>query len=102
MEKKVSVREGGTEKLNEWGPRILSLVRIVTALLFIEHGAMKLFHFPAPQPGVPERRPPILMAAALLELCGGTLMLLGLFTRPVAFLLTGQMAIGYFLVHFPN
>jgi putative oxidoreductase len=90
------------EKLNAWAPRILSLLRIVTALLFIEHGAMKLFHFPAPQPGVPEHLPPLLIAAALLEVVGGGLALLGLFTRPVAFLLSGEMAIGYFMVHFPS
>jgi putative oxidoreductase len=90
------------DKLNAWAPRILSLLRIVTALLFIEHGAMKLFHFPAPQPGVPEHLPPLLVVAAVLEVGGGALALLGLFTRPVAFLLSGEMAIGYFMVHFPN
>jgi putative oxidoreductase len=90
------------DKLNAWAPRILSLLRIVTALLFIEHGAMKLFHFPAPQPGAPDHLPPILVAAALMEVVGGALTLVGLLTRPVAFLLSGEMAIGYFMVHFPN
>jgi putative oxidoreductase len=63
---------------------------------------MKLFHFPAPQPGVPDPLPPMLIAAALLELVGGGLVLLGLFTRPLAFLLSGEMAVGYFMVHFPQ
>jgi putative oxidoreductase len=90
------------EKLYVWTPRVLSLLRIVAALLFIEHGAMKLFHFPAPQPGVPEHLPPLLVAAALMEVVGGGLVLLGLFTRPVAFLLSGEMAVAYFMVHFPS
>ncbi|MDR3510439.1 MAG: DoxX family protein, partial [Caulobacteraceae bacterium] len=90
------------EKMSAWAPRILSLLRIVTALLFIEHGAMKMFHFPAAQPGVPAHLPPLFLAAAALELGGGALVLLGLLTRPVAFLLSGEMAVGYFLVHFPN
>ena len=87
------------ERLNVWAPRVLSLLRIITALLFMEHGLMKLFHFPAAQPGAPDPLPPILMAAAVLEVVGGALLVLGLFTRPVAFLLSGQMAVAYFLAH---
>lgn len=86
---------------NVWSPRILSVLRIVTALLFMEHGFMKLFHFPAPQPGVPASLPPILIVAAWLELVGGGLLVAGLFTRPVAFILSGQMAVAYFMVHAP-
>lgn len=87
------------DRLNVWAPRVLSLLRIITALLFMEHGLMKLIHFPAAQPGAPDPLPPILLAAALLEVVGGGLVAVGLFTRPVAFLLSGQMAVAYFLAH---
>lgn len=87
------------DRLVVWAPRVLSLLRIVTALLFMEHGLMKIFHFPAPQPGVPDPLPLMLVAAAWLEIIGGGLLVLGLFTRPVAFILSGQMAVAYFLAH---
>jgi putative oxidoreductase len=87
------------ERLNVWAPRVLSLLRIIAALLFMEHGLMKLFHFPAAQPGAPDPLPPLLLAAAWLEVVGGGLLVLGLFTRPVAFILSGQMAVAYFLAH---
>ena len=90
------------ERLIVWTPRVLSLLRIITALLFMEHGLMKMFHFPAPQQGVPDPLPTILVAAAWLEIVGGALLALGLFTRPVAFILSGQMAVAYFLAHFPT
>ena len=89
--------------LNVWTPRVLSLLRIMAALLFMEHGLMKLFHFPAAQPGLPPGGlPPLLLVAAILEAFGGALVALGLFTRPVAFILSGQMAVGYFMVHAPK
>jgi putative oxidoreductase len=88
--------------LNVWSPRVLSLLRIIAALLFMEHGLMKLFHFPAPQPGAPDPLPMILVIAAWLEVVGGGLLALGLFTRPVAFLLSGEMAAAYFLAHAPQ
>jgi putative oxidoreductase len=87
------------ERLNLWAPRVLSLLRIIAALLFMEHGLMKIFHFPAPQPGVPDPLPTILLVAGWLEIVGGALLVLGLFTRPVAFILSGQMAFAYFLFH---
>ncbi|MBO9709421.1 MAG: DoxX family protein [Caulobacter sp.] len=87
------------ERLNLWAPRVLSLLRIIAALLFMQHGLMKAFHFPAPQPGVPDPLPPMLVTAAWLEIIGGALLVLGLFTRPVAFILSGQMAVAYFLAH---
>ncbi len=90
------------ERLNVWAPRVLSLLRIVAALLFMEHGLMKLFHFPGPQPGAPDPLPPMLLAAAWLEIVGGALVALGLFTRPAAFILSGQMAVAYFLAHAPQ
>lgn len=80
----------------------MALLRIVTALLFIEHGTVKLFHFPAAMPGMEGPLPPLMLAAAVLELVGGTLIALGLFVRPVAFLLSGEMAVAYFMAHFPQ
>ena len=88
--------------LSLWAPRALAVLRIVAALLFMEHGLMKLAAFPAPQPGVPHPLPPILLLAAWMEVVGGPLLILGLFTRPVAFLLSGEMAVGYFLFHAPH
>jgi putative oxidoreductase len=85
--------------LATWAPRVLSLLRIITALLFMEHGLMKLFDFPAPQQGAPDPLPPILLAAAWIEVVGGGLIAAGLFTRPAAFLCSGQMAVAYFMAH---
>jgi putative oxidoreductase len=83
-------------------PVILSLLRIVSALLFMEHGLMKVFHFPIAQPGVPETLPPLLVAAAWIEIIGGALIALGLFTRIAAFVCSGEMAFAYFSAHFPK
>lgn len=88
--------------LSAWSPRLLSVLRIMAALLFMEHGLMKVFHFPGPQPGVPDPLPMILVIAAWLEIVGGAMLALGLFTRPVAFVLSGEMAAGYFMAHFPR
>lgn len=87
--------------LTVWRPRVLSLVRIISAFLFMAHGTQKLFGFPA------EQRYPFELfslsgAAGVLEVFGGLLLLIGLFTRPVAFILSGQMAVAYFLVHAPQ
>ena len=90
------------DRFESWTPRLLSVLRIVAALLFMEHGLMKLLHFPGPQPGVPDPLPAMLVTAAWLEVVGGGLLALGLLTRPVAFILSGEMAIGYFLAHFPQ
>ena len=90
------------ERWGVWAPRMLSVLRIMTALLFMEHGLMKLAHFPAPQPGVPDPLPALLTVAALIEVIGGALLVLGLFTRPVAFICAGEMAIGYFMAHAPK
>lgn len=85
--------------LSVWSPRVLSVLRIAAALTFMSHGLMKLFDFPAPQPGAPDPLPMILLVAAWMEVIGGALLTLGLFTRPVAFLLSGQMAVAFFLFH---
>jgi putative oxidoreductase len=88
--------------LDAWSPRVLSILRIMAALLFMEHGLMKLFHFPAPQPGTPDPLPMLLVAAAWIEVVGGGLIALGLFTRAAAVICSGEMAIGYFMYHAPQ
>ncbi len=85
-----------------WSSRILSLLRIVAALLFMEHGLMKLFHFPIAQPGVPDPLPALLVVAAVLEIALGVLLTLGLLTRVAAFLAAGEMAAAYFMGHLPS
>ena len=90
------------DSLTKWRPRVRSIVRIIAALLFMEHGLMKLFHFPAPQPGVPDPLPTLLVAAAVIEVVGGALLTVGLFTRVVAFICSGEMAIAYFKAHAPG
>lgn len=85
-----------------WTPRLLSVLRIITGFLFIAHGAQKLFGFLAP-PGAPS--PPLFSmggVAGILEFFGGLLFMVGLFTRPVAFILSGLMAVAYFMVHAPQ
>ena len=89
------------ERLNAWAPMVLSILRIVAALLFIEHGLMKIFGFPAPMPGSGPL-PPLIMAAGWIEIIFGGLLALGLFTRPVAFILSGEMAVAYFMAHAPH
>ena len=90
------------DMLETWSPRVLSILRIIAALLFMEHGLMKLFHFPAAQPGAPDPLPTMLMAAALIELVGGGLLTLGLFTRVAALICSGEMAAAYFMAHAPK
>jgi putative oxidoreductase len=80
---------------------MLSILRIVAALLFMEHGLMKLAHFPIAQPGAPDPLPFLMTVAAVIEIIGGTLLTLGLFTRVVAFVCAGEMAIAYFMAHAP-
>jgi putative oxidoreductase len=88
------------ERLNAYQPYALAALRIITALLFIEHGTMKLFAFPAAQ--MEGSLPPLMLFAALLEVIGGILILIGFLTRPVAFILSGQMAFAYFMAHYPK
>src|SRR3954469_772477 len=88
--------------LSRWQPQLLALLRIVTALLFLEHGTAKLFHFPVAQAGAPDPLPTMLLAAAIIELVAGVLIALGLFTRLAAFIAAGEMAVGYFIAHFPR
>ena len=86
----------------EWTPRLLSVLRIVAALLFLEHGTQKLFGSPVPANGAGPAAFSLIWFAAVLELVGGLLLLVGLFTRPVAFVLSGEMAVAYWMAHAPR
>jgi putative oxidoreductase len=86
---------------SKWTPRLLSVLRIVAALLFMQHGSQKLFGFPPSGQPASGPLPPLTLVAGTLEFFGGLLLLLGVFTRPVAFLLSGMMAVAYFKVHAP-
>ena len=86
--------------LSRWQPQLLGILRIVTGLLFLEHGLSKFFAFPVPFPVHP--LPPILIAAGIVECVAGMLITVGLFTRLAAFLASGEMAVGYFMMHFPQ
>lgn len=83
-----------------WAPRMRSVLRVVTALLFMEHGTQKLFGFPASEfsPSLFS----LMGLAGILEVLGGLALVLGLFTRPVAFVLSGMMAVAYFMAHSPQ
>ena len=85
----------------DWAPRILSILRIVAALLFFEHGTSKLLGFPPSDHSGPEVLSLSWIAGAL-ELVGGALLIVGLFTRPVAFILAGEMAVAYWMAHAPK
>jgi putative oxidoreductase len=82
-------------------PRLLSVLRIVAAFLFIAHGAQKLFGFLAPTGATAPPAFSQMWVGGVLEFFGGISLLVGLFTRPVAFILSGMMAIGYFQMHAP-
>jgi putative oxidoreductase len=89
---------------SSWAPELRSVLRIVAAFMFIQAGTMKLFAFPIGMP--PDGSTASLMTqvgiGGVLEFVGGALLLLGLFTRPVAFLLSGEMAVAYFQFHAPQ
>ena len=88
--------------LNRFSPYALGLLRIVAALTFMEHGMQKLFGFPAAAGGGQPALLSLAGLAGILEFFGGGLVLLGLFTRPVAFILSGEMAFAYFMAHAPE
>ncbi|GLK80785.1 DoxX family protein [Methylopila turkensis] len=85
-----------TTALAAWTPRVLSVLRIMAALLFIQHGTVKLLGFPV---AYSNPLTPLSLTAGILELFGGVLLAIGLFTRPVAFILSGMMAVAYFIAH---
>jgi putative oxidoreductase len=88
--------------IETWSPRLLSVLRIVTALLYLLHGTQKLFGVPPSARGATVELASRLGAASVIEIVGGTLILLGLFTRVAAFICSGEMASAYFLVHAPR
>ena len=86
--------------MERFRPYILSLLRIVIGLLFLEHGLSKVFGFPAPSPAASLSG--LLILAAFLETVGAFLFLIGAYTRIVAFILSGEMAFAYFMAHAPR
>ncbi len=87
-------------------PQLLSILRIVTGVLFLEHGMQKLLHFP-PLPAamahaIPPNMMPVIMVAGVIELIGGALVTVGLFTRIAAFICSGEMAVAYWIGHVPR
>jgi putative oxidoreductase len=84
-----------------WSPRLLGLLRIIVGFLYIQHGTAKLFGAPHVAMFDGLQLFSMMGAAGVLELVGGALLLVGLFTRPVAFILSGQMAAAYFMAHAP-
>ncbi|MGK9169672.1 DoxX family protein [Inquilinus limosus] len=88
------------EQLDQtWAPRVLSILRIATALFFLQHGLAKLFGFPHVPFFDGLELFSLIGLAGVLEIVGGVLLLIGLFTRPVAFILSGEMAVAYFMAH---
>lgn len=96
------VAEQAPSALHRWAPRLLSVLRVVTGFLFMAHGTQKMFGFPSTEPPPPFDLGSLTGVAGLLETTGGALLLFGLLTRPVAFVLSGEMAVAYFLRHAPR
>jgi putative oxidoreductase len=88
--------------LATWSPRLLSVLRIVAALLFLQHGLAKLLHFPHVAMFDQLQLFSLLGLAGVIELVGSVLLLIGLFTRPAAFIMSGEMAVAYFMAHGPR
>jgi len=85
-----------------WSPRLLSVLRIMTALMFLQHGTAKYLGFPKVAAFDNLQFMSLLGAAGVIEIVGALLLLIGLFTRPVAFILSGFMAVAYFMAHAPQ
>lgn len=88
--------------LQGWSPETLSVLRIVAALLFLQHGCAKLFHVPYQAMFAHLPLMSLLGLQGVIELVGGGLLTIGLFSRPVAFILCGDMAVAFFIAHFPR
>lgn len=91
-----------TQFCDKWTPYVLGLLRIITGFLFVQHGTSKLLGVPYNAMFDGLQLMSLMGVASILELVGGTLILIGLFTRPVAFILSGQMAFAYFMAHAPG
>jgi putative oxidoreductase len=91
-----------SETLAAWAPRALSVLRIITGLMIIEHGMAKLIGYPVVAAFANLKLFSLLGAAGVIELVGGALLILGLLTQPAAFILCGEMAVAYFMVHAPR
>ncbi len=87
---------------SQWRDRLLSILRIVVAAPFLEHGTQKMFNVPPSAHPMDYHFASLMGVAGVLETFGGLLLLIGLLTRPVAFLLAGEMAVAYFKAHFPR
>jgi putative oxidoreductase len=85
----------------EWSPRLLSVIRILVGLLFLQHGLSKYFGFPGPSPATFQTMS-LLGLAGLIEIVAGALVAVGLFTRVAAFIASGEMAVAYFMSHAPQ
>ena len=104
------------QTLSRWAPQVLSVLRIIAAFLLTAHGGQKILNYPPPPPpppqpaaqqqAPPKEMPPLMKVlipmSGWLELVGGFLLLIGLFTRPVPFILSGLMAVAYFMAHAPG
>lgn len=88
-----------SEFLSSWSPRVLSILRLVAGFLMIWHGSQKLFGYPIALPAGAEG--PLIIIAGVIEFFGGLLILVGLLTRPTAFIMSGLMAAAYFMAHAP-
>lgn len=91
-----------SQSCEKWTPYVLGLLRIIVGFLFLQHGSAKLLGMPHIAMFDGLQLMSLLGLAGILELVGGGLILIGLFTRPVAFILSGQMAVAYFMAHAPN
>jgi putative oxidoreductase len=85
--------------LSRWAPQLLSVLRITAAFAFLQHGSAKLLGFPKVEMFANLQLASLYGVAGVLELVGGVLLLIGLFSRPAAFILSGEMAVAYFMAH---
>jgi putative oxidoreductase len=88
--------------LSPHAPTALAALRVVAGLLYLAHGAQKLFGFPPMEHAFPPEQATLMLVAGWLELVGGALVMVGLFTRPAAFVLSGMMAVAYWVAHAPQ
>jgi putative oxidoreductase len=90
------------DRLSAYSPQALAVLRIMTGLLFLEHGTQKMFNFPPPTTPAPAGMDTIMLVTSVFEVVGGLLIVVGFLTRPVAFILSGMMAVAYFMAHAPQ